>query len=523
MTNPFVPLPVFGRGRNVHTVPRRSPPRISFVQNAFYEKLKRTGDLSGAISDYIAMADGMPPYIPGAKMFGDLPRWDGRHVRHLVLVTQFPLWPRAAHGEAIQFGRYAVEARRRCERLTLAVHPGIQALLKRVLQADDTCDVDEFCNVGADSYATFAFDLTSAVGQVHGEPLRIPALPECVPQLDPRKWHFGVRWAGSQGPSDFRAIPLAALEPLRRLRCVELHSLQVESAAERTPPWLTRHDLSSWDRTAGLVSALDAVITPDTSIAHLSASMGRRTHVVLGDRFGCWRWGRGPETPWYPGTVKVWRGDPLASINSITLELAGDMHSAAGSSLPAVDVASLGAVPLRQVGKPLYMSGSDLQALLALCRGAKRIVEVGVQMGNTARFLLANLTSIEQYTGIDVAPGYKFATTNQSSEIPRTPGALAAADKRFRLIVRPRGTFDLTPADIGPADLVFVDGDHGRDAVLHDTNLAREILRPGGMIVWHDVGNKTAPAVRECLEEMHTAGRDIRHVSGTWLAFEVAA
>ncbi len=41
----------------------------------------------------------------------------------------------------------------------------------------------------------------------------------------------------------------------------------------------------------------------------------------------------------------------------------------------------------------------------------------------------------------------------------------------------------------GKMDLVFVDGDHHYDSVVKDTQTAFQLIRPGGIIVWHDYGN----------------------------------
>ena len=39
-------------------------------------------------------------------------------------------------------------------------------------------------------------------------------------------------------------------------------------------------------------------------------------------------------------------------------------------------------------------------------------------------------------------------------------------------------------------DFVFIDGDHSREGVRQDTELARAILAPGGAIAWHDANPK---------------------------------
>ena len=54
--------------------------------------------------------------------------------------------------------------------------------------------------------------------------------------------------------------------------------------------------------TAALVSCLDLVISVDTSIAHLAASMGKEVWL-LNPADSCWRW-RGEGKGWYPTVRK---------------------------------------------------------------------------------------------------------------------------------------------------------------------------------------------------------------------------
>lgn len=149
------------------------------------------------------------------------------------------------------------------------------------------------------------------------------------------------------------------------------------------------------------------------------------------------------------------------------------------------------------------------------------VIEFGCNEGRTARALIENVPTIRRYVGVDVPPGYAFAKPVQKNEIPVRPGHLAAHLEAFELIVRPRGSFDLTPHNLPAADAVFIDGDHGRQAVLHDTALARAVVRTGGLIVWHDYHDLGTVDVREVLDEFHAAGAPIRHAAGTWIAFEV--
>ena len=79
------------------------------------------------------------------------------------------------------------------------------------------------------------------------------------------------------------------------------------------------HELRTWDDTASLIGALDAIVTVDTSVAHVAASMGRPTHLVLTD-YQYWRWGTGETTPWYP-TMTVYRGNVDESVRRIAARL----------------------------------------------------------------------------------------------------------------------------------------------------------------------------------------------------------
>jgi predicted O-methyltransferase YrrM len=93
------------------------------------------------------------------------------------------------------------------------------------------------------------------------------------------------------------------------------------------------------------------------------------------------------------------------------------------------------------------------------------------------------------------------------------------ADSRFDRWLLPNGSLDLVADDFPNVDVVFIDGDHSAEAVRHDSDLARQIVAPGGVIIWHDAHNDGVE-VRQVLELDRHRGCDIRHVEGTWLAFE---
>lgn len=170
-----------------------------------------------------------------------------------------------------------------------------------------------------------------------------------------------------------------------------------------------------------------------------------------------------------------------------------------------------------------FMRPGEIETILALIGSVspRVVVEFGVNAGRTARALLKAVPSIQKYIGIDVPPGFLTALPSQRGEVEQMPGYLVAGDPRFELLLLPHGSRDLAPGDLPACDAVFIDGDHSRVGVLHDTQVAKASLRPGGIIVWHDDNDAPVVEVRAALDEMHAYGEaTATHVAGTWLAFE---
>lgn len=169
-----------------------------------------------------------------------------------------------------------------------------------------------------------------------------------------------------------------------------------------------------------------------------------------------------------------------------------------------------------------YIHPGELDVLISLFDsvGARCVAEFGCNNGRTAAAILRNVPTVERYIGVDVPAGYRFACGVQAREVPAKPGELALSDTRFELLLRPRGTFDLSPEDFPELDAVFIDGDHSEAAVRHDYALARSIVRSGGIIVFHDDNGLRTVDVSRVLDNLADSGANIQHVAGTWLAFE---
>ena len=168
-----------------------------------------------------------------------------------------------------------------------------------------------------------------------------------------------------------------------------------------------------------------------------------------------------------------------------------------------------------------FLSQTETAILVALLNTVRPqiMIEIGCQQGRTAKIILDSISCLKTYIGIDVPFGSRTTLSCQRSEVPYTAGMWVANEKRFALIMRERGSLDLTAEDLEPCDAVFIDGDHSANAVLHDSCLARALVRPGGIIIWHDYGNP-AVEVTQVLEMLNVEQCwPIQHVENTWLAY----
>ena len=139
---------------------------------------------------------------------------------------------------------------------------------------------------------------------------------------------FGIAWAGTPHHRNDhrRSMSLAALAPLFSLPDVAWFSLQKGAGAAQLERVAEARDVvpldpqSDFGRTAALVDALDAVVTVDTSIAHLAGALGKPVFVLL-PFAPDWRWGiAGDRTRWYP-TARLFRQPAVGDWDSAVASL----------------------------------------------------------------------------------------------------------------------------------------------------------------------------------------------------------
>jgi ADP-heptose:LPS heptosyltransferase len=137
---------------------------------------------------------------------------------------------------------------------------------------------------------------------------------------------------GSLGP-DRRLKFLSAAEWVQHLPreyqyvCLQNQVRDTDRAALAASPFIVAFDdhVLDFAHTAALCECLDFVISVDTSIAHLSAALGRRTWVLLPVNPD-WRWLHDREdSPWYP-TMKLYRQTTVDDWSGVLARVAADLR-----------------------------------------------------------------------------------------------------------------------------------------------------------------------------------------------------
>ncbi len=236
------------------------------------------------------------------------PAWDGgdRGDRRLLLHAEQGL------GDAIQMLRFvpAVAAR---GPVVLEVPPPLLRWARGLPGAAEVYAAGEATPPPFDLHCSL-MDLPRLLGVTLAT---IP--PPVAPRLGRSGWagrvaalpgrRVGLAWAGNPryAADARRSLPARGLDGLGDVAGISFVSLQKDAAAR---PGLAMQDwtaeLTDLAETAALVAALDLVITVDSAVAHLAATLGRP--VWLLNRFDtCWRWLRvGEDSAWYP-SLRIFR------------------------------------------------------------------------------------------------------------------------------------------------------------------------------------------------------------------------
>jgi precorrin-6B methylase 2 len=152
------------------------------------------------------------------------------------------------------------------------------------------------------------------------------------------------------------------------------------------------------------------------------------------------------------------------------------------------------------VGDGVHLGTSDVEAwvLSVMAKHAKNLFEFGTCTGHTAYLFARNSGPDAKVVTLTLAPeqvaSYQAGATDHKQSFDAAKEASVYTQFRYTgtdveskvtQLFSDSKTFDETPYH-GQFDMIFVDGSHALSYVISDTAKAMKMLKPGGMIFWHD-------------------------------------
>jgi hypothetical protein len=250
-------------------------------------------------------------------------RWDGRPTGHLVVATE------QGYGDVIQFLRFLPMAAERCTKLTVHLPKSLRKIVSQSFQiphmtisTDFPEEFDHYCLIMSLAYLMDATETFPTAPYLVASNNKYDE----VRRLDGLK--VGISWEGSRTMPDdrWRTMPFAKVkellqdiparfvslqfpcnENLKGVNLIEVHPTQTSYSGEL---------MIDWTETAGLINALDLVISVDTSVAHMVGALGKPIWMM--NRYNTdWRWGlERSDTLWYP-SMRIFRLAKMGDWDSV--------------------------------------------------------------------------------------------------------------------------------------------------------------------------------------------------------------
>jgi Tfp pilus assembly protein PilF len=245
-------------------------------------------------------------------------------------------------GDSLQYCRYVGAVAALGARVILEVHEPLMRLLaglpgvsRLVAKGSDLPDFDYHCPLMSLPLALGAADPIPA-------PLRLRVPPAAAERwrsrLRPDRPRVGLAFSGSTiHPNDrHRSIPLADWIPHlpKDLQYValqrEIRTPDREVLRDHPQIMCCADELEDFAATAALCESLDLVVCVDTSVAHLSGSMGVKTWVLLPFNPD-WRWLLARrDSPWYP-SVTLYRQRRIGAWREVLAQVGADLGALRGA------------------------------------------------------------------------------------------------------------------------------------------------------------------------------------------------
>ena len=250
-------------------------------------------------------------------------RWDGKQ----NLKNKFVLiYMEGGHGDEILNVRFVKQLVDKGAKVIIACRPTLAPLFARIEGVSAVAQADILKGVWHDYYIP-SFSLAHLLGceyeELKGESYITPN-DRCVKRfsnyIKKDGFKVGIRWGGNPEfeYQQMRAFPFKGFYDAVNQEGVDLYSLQLSDSSHIDVSKYNITDLeehlTDWEQTAGAIANLDLVITSCTSIAHLSAAMGKETWVIT-PIMAYFTWAvPGSKSAWYD-SVKLIRQEKYGNWN----------------------------------------------------------------------------------------------------------------------------------------------------------------------------------------------------------------
>lgn len=293
-------------------------------------------------------ARGLPAYearirvttTPFGRRFYEQPDWNGEPLegRRILLHAEQGV------GDTFQNVRFAKQVKERGAGRVILECPSSIAELMRSVEGVDEVVIEEAAQLPPFDVQAYLCSLPFLVGTtletIPKQPRYLSAptgmrFEQIAPKRTPTERRIGIVWSGNpmQPRNPMRAIGIRDLAPLFELPDTQFYSLQkgasvVELASLAESANVVNLDsfLRTFSDTAAAIEELDLVITVCTSVAHLAASLGKPTWLLL-SKIPDQRWLLDREdSPWYP-TIRLFRQRTRGDWSSVVERLSDELRS----------------------------------------------------------------------------------------------------------------------------------------------------------------------------------------------------
>lgn len=136
---------------------------------------------------------------------------------------------------------------------------------------------------------------------------------------------------------------------------------------------------------------------------------------------------------------------------------------------------------LRGVTFKIQQKKEEFVVLLKYLEGKKSVLEIGTNTGGTAVAFATVVHSLVVTIDIDPIADQK-ALLRLTPNVCFETGDSRGIRSRFGKLV----------------DCLYIDGDHSEEACRTDYELYKDLVKPGGMIAFHDIANSKLHKIQNC-------------------------